>query len=361
MIDTTTPYFKEDLLDMKDDLEYEKLKKGEYDSGDIALVRVTDVFPYDGVIHSLSNVPFVHKINDLPHEVAVTNILNLDEKKQGLSMSEQIDLTHEISEQAREYSPYSTQYRSTVHFCLNGVVSPHIMGQDLVGRPYAIIDFQKHHESDTNIVAVRGEDTYFEDQFNLSPDAIVLVDEKYVDNLANQNITGNFKVQVYRGDQKLAVEKVLLDNGIVPETIGTDYILSSPTSSMIGDYIDSKGYAQDKHCYSMNYRHDDEKNLDLWDKYAKDFYNYLYEQVYGDKTNYLDDINYLSKAGIYDREAFNKLSNFINSIGVDKYKKIVDSYNNAILERVKSGSYPNNKEILDGASLGMELCNKQVK
>ena len=45
----------------------EHKKYDDYTAEDIALVRVTDHFPIDGIINSISNVPFVHFMNDLSH------------------------------------------------------------------------------------------------------------------------------------------------------------------------------------------------------------------------------------------------------------------------------------------------------
>ena len=61
----------------------EHKKYDDYTAEDIALVRVTDHFPIDGIINSISNVPFVHYMNDLSHE-ALDEIL----KEEGLSYDE---------------------------------------------------------------------------------------------------------------------------------------------------------------------------------------------------------------------------------------------------------------------------------
>lgn len=341
LIDTTNLQEMQKFERLKEELIKKKLEKGKYDSTDIALVRVTDHLPVEGRVPSFSNVPFVTKINDLAHEV-MTSIF----EDQGLSYDE-------YKQMAREMSPLSTQSRSSVHFCLNGFVSSSIYGK-FEGNPFVIIEPFKHHENDSNILAVRGEDTYFQDWLTLSDEAIILVDENYADKVLDSGIDPN-KIVFYRGNQKQACDVMLTKMGIVPEIVGQDYILDSSTSEYIRNFINEKNYPRDKHCFSESYRKDDQNNLKLWEKYAEDYYTYLYSNVYGDIESKKEEIAFLTSADQFNSKAIELLKGVINAIGLEKYKEIVDSYNNAILEKVTAGNYPTNNQILSGAQFGYSV------
>lgn len=336
LIDTTNPQEIQDFQRLKEQLINQKLEKGRYDSTDIALVRVTDHLPVDDRIFSLSNVPFVARMNDLAHE-AMLSIF----EEQGLSYVES-------KQRAREISPLSTQYRSSIHFCLNGIVSSHDYG-NFDGNPFVIIEPFKHHDKDNNIIAVRGEDTYFEDEITLSDEAIILVDENYADQVLESGIDQN-KVVFYRGSQQQAVDIMLARIGIVPELVGKDYIIESETSEFIRSFIYEKNYPMDKHCFSDSYRQDDLKTVELWEKYANDYYTYLYSNVYGNIDEKQEEISFLVTATPYNSMAVNCLKGVISSIGIERYKEIVDKYNDSILEKVTIGQYPTNNQILEGAS-----------
>jgi len=338
LIDTSNQKEMQRYEQIRQQLIVEKLEKGKYDASDIAIVRATDHLPVDNKVVSLSNVPFVIKQNDLAHE-AVDSIF----EDQGLSYADR-------KQMARDMSPLSTKYRSSIHFCLNGVVLSHYYG-NFDDYPFVIIEPFKYHENDNNILAVRGEDTYFENELALSQDAKILVDEKYADKVLESGIDES-KVIFYKGDREKATEVVLLEMGVVPEVIGKDYIIESDTSDLIRNFINEKKYPADKHCFSESYRQDDLKTEQLMQKYASDYYTYLYNSVYGDITGKEEEVSYLSTATPYSQIALYSLKNVINQIGLDKYKEIVDTYNSSIMEKVASGQYATNNQILEGAPLG---------
>lgn len=343
IINTEEPKEIERIERVKAKLIEEKREKNHYTSEDIVLVRVTAHLPSDGYIPALSNVPFVHRMNDLSKN-AIMDILEENGKTYD-----------EIKEIISDYVPLSTQYRSSIHFCLNGLVSSHMYG-NFENNPYVIIEPFKHHENDENILAVRGEDTYFKDGIALSNDAIILVDERYAAQVTDSKISEHFKVIFYKGKQELAVESVLLDMGIVPELIGKDYIIDSDTSKYITDFITHKQYPRDKHCFSESYKTDDEKNIILWEKYAKEFFTFLYTKIYGNIDEKISEIDYLSKASSFEQIPLLQLKNLIKEIGLDAYRDIVQEYNALIIEKINSGNYPNNNQILEGTPLDI---NKQ--
>ena len=345
LIDTNDQQQMQRYEKQKEWLIEEKLEKGEYTSSDIALVRVTDHLPLNGFISSIADVPFVYKMNNVAHE-AVDRIL----EEQGLSWDERKD-------QARALTPLSTQYRSSVHFCLNGIVSSHMQG-NFEGNPFVIIEPFSEHENDDNILAVRGEDTYFKGGLELSDKFIILVDKRYASQLIDSGIDES-KVVFYKGDQAKALESMLIHIGIVPELVWKDYIIDSKTSPFIDNFIKGKQYPHDKHCFSESYVSDDEKTLVLWQKYGENFYSYLYSKVYGDTSSKKEEIDMLSKASGYDQKAVDTVVSLIKTIGMDNYKNIIDDYNATIIDKISKGEYPTNNQILAGVPL--EIGNTHVK
>lgn len=349
-LDTSDENKRSEMEELKEKLTLEKLKKKSYIPGDIALVRATDHLPKDGVIYALCNVPFVCKINDAFHKAA-SDIL---EKKR----------FDDYNKLASEYSPWSTQYRSSVHFCLNGIVSSHDQG-NFDSDYIVIIEPFSQHENDSNILAVRGEDTYFKDSIQLSDEAVILIEESHLDELKEQNINPKIRIIPYRGDRDVALEWTLLEKfNIVPELIGKDYIIDFgsityddlTTPSMIRDFIQKKNYPCDKHCHSASYKDDDKKSIILWQMYAKDFYTYLFSQI-GDASQFESVIETLSKFNpyynhYYYEKTVEALKIIIGTIGLAKYKEIIDGYNRSIEERIRMGKYPTNNEILQGESFG---------
>ncbi len=350
LLDTSDKNIELSMEMKKQDLIKQKLERGFYTASDIVLVRATDHVPKNGVIKALSNVPFVCKLNDAFHEVAYRYILKTPDKIKDLDYNKSMQIITEDTQKAREFSPWSTQYRSSVHFCLNGIVSSHMQG-NFDNNYIVIMEPFAGNESTANILAVRGEDTYFKDEVQLSDKAIILIEASHLDELLDQNINPNIKIIPYRGDRDVSVEWVLLAMfDVVPELIGKDYIIESETSKMITDFISVNNYPSDKHWYSKSYKEDDEKNLKLWEIYAKDFLTYLFSKM-GDVSQYESIIDKLSKnTSSFSEETITVLEKIIQQIGVESYINIIKEYNHSIDEQIELGAYPTNNEILNGKS-----------
>lgn len=325
----------------KQQLINEKLDNLEYGSSDVALVRVTDHLPNNGMIYSLSNVPFLTRINDLSSRVAFDILREKEQQKSGKTYlgDEKENYLLKIS---KEYSPLSTQYRSTVHFTLNGIVSNHQYGT--FDSPFVIVEPFSHHENDSNILSVRGDDTYFKDYISLSSDSVVLLPLEYKYKVNSVNMNAIF----YNGDRDKALDMYLVSIGIVPETIKDSYVEESKTSPLLNRFIESKGYSRERHCYHPVYRIDDERSMDLWKYYDDKFYTYLFKRIYPEGTHLaeLDILKNKFNMNFFDERPFRVLKDIVSVIGLAGYKKIVDGYNNELLSKVSIGEYPTNNEIL---------------
>ena len=93
----------------------------------IAMVRATNIIPYDGVVRPLSNVPYLCKniglefsarISDLLHELGVIPPLDQSKMFEEDYYDKMVALSSKI---LKEYLPYVSDYNSMVLFSLNGI------------------------------------------------------------------------------------------------------------------------------------------------------------------------------------------------------------------------------------------------
>ena len=349
------------LEEKLENLIYEKRAKGYYEADDIALVRDTDYLPFDGCIPSISNVPFVCKCNLLAHSALASILYKEDEKLKQItkdieenSASQELFMKSlelrekremEIGEEIKKFTPYSSQYRSTVHFCLNGIVSSHQMGT--FNGKYVIIEPFSEHYKDSNIEAVRPEDTYFKEKLMLSDKAKILVNKKDYEEIINFPGAYKYNIVFYEGSKKDAVNRELIKMGIVPEKVETHNIAKSKTSDFISKFIEDNGYEREKHCFSSSYKEDDDKSLILWPIYEKEFFKFL--DLYVDDVDVHEKLNEFIENYYSDKfSAVDIMVSIIKEIGLEKYKYIVSEFNSTILEKVKDGTLPTNNEILSG-------------
>ena len=108
--------------------------------------------------------------------------------------------------------------RKTVHFSLNGRVSPIGTG---VGNwescPYIIIEPLKNQIN--NIACLRLNDTYTKSSVKLSDDAVYLINKKKFDEM-NPDLLKNKNVVVFTGDSYVATNEILMSLGYNPQIIG---------------------------------------------------------------------------------------------------------------------------------------------
>ena len=342
VIDTEDITQVQEYEDKKQDLIYEKRDKGKYDSSDIALVRVTGFVPMDGVAPAICNVPFLVEPNSMQNFV-IHNYL----KKQFVKREGNAALTEEkrkeLNQIARSLTPLSSEYRSSVHFALNGAVSDHAYGT-FPGK-LVIIDPFTSHENDSNILSVRPEDTYFKDGVSLSPDAVVLAPIELENELPDCGV----KYVFYNGDRDEAVNMYLVLIGIVPEEIRDSYVEGSRTSDMLRAFITENGYDQTKHSQSSIRDEDFKKSEALQSIYDKMFYDHLFGIAFpnGEHRREYDLLTTTSGENwIVDFERQDALTNIIDELGLEKYSQIVISFNEGIRERFKKHDIPTNNELL---------------
>lgn len=340
LIDTTDARQVYEYKSKKEELQSQIKDKG-YTADDFALIRTTDYLEEDHILKAICKVPFVTNLNNVPATVMYRILM--EQYNFNIYNDEEDEKLEKLN---RIYSPLSTQYRSTIHFALNGLVSSHTKG-NFDNKNFIIIDKLSHHLGKDDIRSIRMEDTFINGEVPLSNDAIVLINEqKYKSLIEQYPWISTYNIILYRGDEKMAVEMLLTSIGIVAEKIETHSAAYSERTQLYNDFFDkvSKDYdiEQDKHCYSKEYREDDEKNLIIWEIYERDFYNKLFNYFNID-TN---AIEYLTSLHISEAKQEELFKNIILKIGVDKYKQFVLEYNKEIMTAINEGIYPTNEEIL---------------
>lgn len=329
---------------------YQKLQTGKYTIDDFALVRTTDYLPADKKILSLCDTPFLTHTTNVPNSV----IFKILQEKYNLNPFNDEDY-EKLKEMAGSYSPLSSQYRSTIHFTLNGLVSSHSKG-NFDGRNFIIIDKLSSHLGKENFRTLRMEDTFIKGPFEISDEAIILINKvRYEKLLAENSWLQNYNVTLYTGDEKEAVEAVLLDLGITPETIGehgAEYSKRTPLyKTALSNLAKSHNCSEEKHFYSEEYKEDDKKSLQIWEIFNRNFYEELCKTFKIEQKEEI--INFLSSYNIACPKLEEKLKELINQIGLEEYCEFVLSYNKTLLSRLNAKTFPTNNEILKQGKLNI--------
>lgn len=330
-----------------DNSRYLKSKADKYELNDFALVRTTDFLPQDGILLPLCSEPFVTHTNN----VASSVIFKLLQENYNLDPFNEEDYK-KLKEMANKYSPLSSQYRSTIHFTLNGLVSNHSKGE-FDNRNFIIIDKLTNHLGKEDFCSLRMEDTFVKGPFKLSSDAVILINkDKYGELLKDNPWLNDYHVTLFTGDEKAATEEVLLNLGITPEDIkehGAEYSNRTPLhKEALARLAKTYNCELEKHVYSKEYRDDDEKNLRVWEIFNRAFYNELCTTF---KLEPRDEIvSYLSSYSVNRQKQEEKLKELIMQIGLVEYSEFVLSYNKKITDRISARNFPTNDQLLlDGA------------
>lgn len=346
IIDTTNPETLIEFEYKKRELMEEKLSKGKYDVNDIWMIRATDYLPEDHIMKPISQVPFIYNMNDVPYS-ALTDALNDIEN---INIFTEDEKYSERKKFVYANSPLSTQYRSTLHFTLNGLVTSHSKG-NFDNRKFIILDGLSKHLGIDDFRSIRSEDTFIHGTVPISKDAIIMIDEDNYQTLLQENPwLETYNVALYKGDQKIAVEIMLTQLGIVSEKIMTDSEEYSQTSPLLHKYFEEVtniyGIEEMKHFYSPEYRSDDEKSAILWQIYNKRFFTSFFQRLGLTEEEITTNLRYFLSTNISDFDKDDSFKRFIQHMGLDNYYKFVAEYNNELKNAVNMGIYPTNDEIL---------------
>lgn len=186
----------------KDDFWYSYSKIDmSYEIDDCVLVRTTDAFPFRGVVETPAHGDAFVSISS---EIFNYPILKILRKKYS---------GDELLEEMRKYNLCIKNLRNTIHFCINGLVGNHMLG-NFSGRSYVIVEPLKYHITDSSLRSLAVHDTYFEDDMYLSDEAILIITEKKYNQIKDDpnyiEDLKKFKIFVFSGkNQYEAVCKAL--------------------------------------------------------------------------------------------------------------------------------------------------------
>lgn len=360
LIDTTNPSSVYEFEDKKTDLDYDQRRKGFYDVNDFVMVRTTNFLNPEHTLKPICKVPFVVNTNNVAHS-AIHNILkdkyNVNPFTDGVAHEEFKKMTY-------QYGPLSTQYRSTVHFTLNGLVSNHNKGA-FDNQNFIVVDKLNKHLGIADFRSIRMEDTFVFGEFPISNEAIILINEsKYPELLQAFPFLNTYNIVLFRGDEKVAVEMLLTSMNIVPEKIEEHSAEYTRRTELHKKYFSSVtkqyGIEEMKHVYSPEYKEDDEKNLLLWQIYDIKFYTELFDYFAVKKEEKEQMIAFLTSYG-NDRDAQTELlQQFIMNVGLENYQQFVLRYNQNIMDAISQGIYPTNEEILSDGSIVLKSDRKAL-
>ena len=340
------------------------------DIRNIALVRATNVIPVDGVVRPISEVPYLHKEKGTEFSFAMNDLL----KKKGILKEIDWSKPDEISEIDREnneilkqYMPYNSDYNSMVLWSLNGLV-PDDMNNNFSNKTCAIIEGLAEQIDQSEIVSLVPTDTAIKGNVYLSNKATILISKERYELLSQeekeQMAKLNMNITIFEGDLKQAVDKELVrDDRYTAETLSLrreDHgYIKSDTSDEVRETVrgvaNTRNIAQVLHWNVITGQNDElDKLVNVKDEFKNsllvcDFYKKASMQYLFSK---MDIDNRVKGDALYSPESsqyMQALCDEINRIGLDRYKLLVDEYNESLESLRKKGKLLTPQEIVNSA------------
>lgn len=313
---------------------------------DLILVRSTDVFPKHRLIETIDK----HTMPEpMPSYFAK-------------ELKERID-----SKEFSQYDVLDFINRRTIHWTLNGLVGDHQYGK-FSNRKYIIVEPLEEQIQNEGLLSLNEADTYFEQDMKLSPRATILMPiEQYgevlKDPTSKKQLEG-FDIAVYAGEDYIATKMLLHEKGYIFGDIGTwGYITNRNTDAgiyadkleegieNISEQLREEGRPIEEtkiHRNSKSYAKDNERRYALYIEGIERFVDFLAnksdEELPGEsikrellRREGLDYKKYASAPEV-------SLEEVIDSISVEKLRKITKEYNGYMLELYKEERKKKDKE-----------------
>lgn len=341
----------------------------------IALVRATNIIPFEGVIRPLSNEKYLCKILGGEFQNAISDLLTklgiLPEQDYSKVFTDEDYYDNYIRECAnitKEYIPYLSNYNSIVLFSLNGICpddSEHGFGNNTFSnKKCAIIEPLKYHIDD--VISLVPTDTSVKGDVLLSDEAIILIEEQTFYNLSDEqkNKLSGLNVKIFNGSLKDAVKSTLRQSGkYTAEDLSLsqrdggvkDSITSNELKNCIENIIKEYNLSRLKYFNLLLAKNDEE--VPKYDLIKDEYFNSIkvYE-FYLEKflTELLDFINAPSNIkeslhrNLHNKKYMDKVSLLISNFGIEKYKDFVDNYNKDLELQKENGSLLTPEEIING-------------
>lgn len=343
----------------------------------LALVRVSNIVPKSQTILPISEEPYLTKnyngankfINSLSDMLLQSGVIPMltDFSEEGIK--QYAEKQEQILE---EYSPYTSDYNSTLLFSINGIV-PDDINNTFSNKTCAIIEPLMNQINKGKCVSLIPTDTAFKGKMTLSPDAIVLIKKDRYDSLSPEEKERlkslNLTVEMFEGETKKAIEAKLEENGYTVEDLSLsaekDHNISRETRKAIDDIAEKKDIAKARYFNILDRKTSDVDKLDtvkdeassilkVKEYYQDIFYTYLLnnlpiDEFEGEKGEILSAEELKKDLMIYkDAKVYTDiLCSGIKKVGLDKYKDIVTIYNKRLESLRALGKLPTPQQIVD--------------
>lgn len=339
----------------------------------LALVRATNIIPFDGIMKPISETPYLIKntfseysrgINQLLQEEGIIPSFDFSRFGDDQYTDEYNKMVDNIMS---DYIPYSSDYNSMILFSLNGLVpddSEVSFGNNTFSnKKCAVIDGLSEHID--QVVSLVPTDTAIKGSMQLSPNAIVLLEEKFYESIPDdkkqQLFDNGFTICAFEGNLKEAVKETLSNTGrYIPEELSLsrqdkgyrDSETKEATIQTIDNIAKERNIAQVLHFDVLTGRNNDNDKLTSVENeynniitvneyYQEEFYNYLFENMMVDE--------YLQNRLISNQSAqpyIKELCDIIKNFGIENYKQIVMSYNEDLERKQMTGELLTPEEIV---------------
>lgn len=346
------------------------------DIKNIALVRATNIIPFDGIVRPISEVPYLHKERGTEFYFAINDLL----KNKGMlkeidwTKLDEIDKIEKINNEIlKQYMPYNSDYNSMVLWSLNGLV-PDDMNNTFSDKTCAIIEGLQEQIEQSEMISLVPTDTAIKGNIKLSNKATILISKERYEELSQkekEQLTKlEINIEVFEGDLKEAVNKELVKEGRYTAedlSLKREYngYIKSDTSDELINTIDKiaeeRKIAQVLHWNVITGQNDEldklanvkdefKNSLVVTEFYKKSFLKYLFTKM--------DIDNRIKEDALYSPETpqyMQSLCEEIDRIGIDKYKGLIDEYNNTLQELRENGKLPTPQEIINSVRENQEI------
>ena len=328
------------------------------DIKNIALVRATNIIPFDSIVHPISNVPYLRKergtefsyaISDLLKKLSIINMENFWTKTE----EEQEKIIVENKRILESYLPYTSDYNSMVLWSLNGIV-PDDSNNTFSNKDCAIIESLEEQIKNSNVVSLTPTDTAIKGDVVLSDKATILISKNKYDSLTDEEKDKlsqlKLKVEIFGGTLEQAInseleasdvytaEKLSLTrskNGYEPSETKEELLAT------ISSIADTHNISQVLFWDIVTGNNDEKENLavvkdeyknsvEVARCYHRTFLRYLSLNLNIDNEVIKNAIEYMDSS-----QYMQDLCDEIEKIGIDKYREVVEKYNK-LLEVLKS-------------------------
>lgn len=336
----------------------------------IALVRATNVIPFDGIVHPISEIPYLKKEKGTAFAYAINDLLRKlnrinEDGYWTKTEEEQEEIDRQNKEILEQYLPYNSDYNSMVLWALNGLV-PDDMNNTFSNKTCAIIESLEEQIDNSEIVSLVPTDTAIKGNVKLSSQAIILISKDRYESLSEEEKEQldnlDLTVQIFDGELQKAVDETLENSGIYTAeqlslTRADKGYFESDTKEevieTIKDIAESHNIAQVLHWNVLTGQNDElekltsvkdeyKNNITVLECYQKTFFRYLFSRLDIDKNVSSNVLGYM-ESPVYIKA----LCEEIEKIGIEEYKRVVDRYNSSLENLRKRGQLPTPEQIVN--------------